>query len=175
MTTTLPYYYRVTVLLLACMILSACALMPKPDTCECSRCKLDYSDATDQQPVEICACRPWNRSGLRVEQGQEYLFTIVEQSEQWIDGDAVATPETGWEDGLYNFVGRMASFLKRSDKTNWYALVGTIDQSDQHSFAVLPRSVVIPKSGELYFYANDMEGRYFNNRGIIHLKVIRVR
>ena len=175
MKTTFPYYFRGTVFLSVCMVWSACALIPKPDTCECSSCKLDYSDATYGQSVEICACRPWNRSGIRVEEGQEYLFAIVEQSEKWIDGDAKATPENGWEDGLYNFVGRLASFKKRSDKTNWYALVGAIDQSDQHSFAVFPRSVVIPKSGELYFYANDMEGRYFNNRGIIHLKVIRVR
>ncbi|MGE0468373.1 MAG: hypothetical protein AB7L09_04990 [Nitrospira sp.] len=145
---------------------------------------MNDSDDTHNQIVKVCACRPMNQSGIIVEEGQKYRFQIVEWREQWVDGCVDATPERGWTSSLYNLGGELFGPMKRSNKVNWYALVGAICGSDQNekdckdnheSFAVFPQDespVVMHKAGRLYFYANDKEGRYFNNMGSIKLKVI---
>ncbi|MDX2447692.1 MAG: hypothetical protein QNK29_10920 [Desulfobacterales bacterium] len=35
--------------------------------------------------------------------------------------------------------------------------------------------VIMQDDGELYFYANDMKGLYFNNKGKVVLKITRIR
>lgn len=184
-------YQRSGFILLVSLIWGGCVLLSKPDTCECSGCPLNASETPSQielaplpsnspnskREVEICACRPWNPSGIMVATGQEYHFEIIRDNEMesWDDGSLNATPENGWTGNLANLVGYLAGFLKRSDKANWYALIGTIGESDQDSFAISPKSVVMAKGGELVFYANDMQGRYFNNRGFIKLNVTRIK
>ena len=191
--------------------MGGCALLPKPDTCERSSCTLEpielvspialpapgnITDNIGHVIVQVCACRPWNRAGIKVEKGQEYIFQIVERTEEWVDGDVQSTPEDGWTSGLSRFIGHAFSLLKRSPKANWYALVGTVGKADEDSFAVfnerlassesLPEtnrvtlssdwlSIMMAKTGELYLYANDMNGRYFNNKGILQLKIIRTK
>ena len=188
---TFSHCYRGTILLLVWILCSACAVMPKPDTCECSSCELDPSwkaspvelallednASISEREIEICACRPWNPSGIMVEKGQEYIFKIIQDQkmEDWIDGSTKATPSSGWTGKLENTIGYLVGFLKRSDKGNWYALIGAIGQCDEDSFAISPKPVVMTKRGELNFYANDMEGRYFNNKGRLKLKVVRIR
>lgn len=141
--------------------------------------------------IEICACRPWNRSLIKVELDQEYVFSTLEETEKWEDGSLRATPESGWLSPVANLFGWVAGFLKRSTKTNWYALVGAFDMSDEDTFAVfgsthnyeLDKSfggsdssrIKMTRSGELYFYANDMKGRYFNNKGMVKLRIVRVK
>lgn len=190
--------------LMLCLALSSCALIPKPDTCECSGCPLESSpdDRLTQlkeiqmgityagEVVEVCACRPWNRSLIKVEKDQAYVFSVLEKTEEWLDGSVAATPETGWLNPVYTVMGSAVGFLKRSNKANWYALVGTVELSDEDSFAIfetghgshegnspsltLSPSIVMRKGGELYFYANDMPGRYFNNKGVLRLQIQRI-
>lgn len=191
---------------LLCLTMSSCALIPKSDTCECSHCLLESSPGTrlieleeiedgtnkaGEAVVEVCACRPWNTSLIRVEKGQEYVFSILEETEEWVDGSVAATPETGWQNSFYNFAGALVGFLKRSHKANWYALVGAVELSDEESFAIFDARhkskegngqaatdwppIVMTKSGELYFYANDMKGRYFNNKGSLRLQIQRIK
>lgn len=146
---------------------------------------MDDSDDKDNGIITVCACRPMNPSGLTVEEGEKYRFQIAGWREHWVDGCVDATPERGWTSNLHNLGGKLFSFMKRSDTVNWYALVGAICRNDQNeedcknnheSFEVFPHdasAVKIPKTGRLYFYANDKEGRYFNNMGSIKLKVIK--
>lgn len=200
-------------LIWTCLLASGCAVIPKPDTCECSKCTLEPSgdantrelrtqgshpDTIDHEIIEICACRPWNRSGITVVKGQEYKFQIVESGEEWLDGTIKSTPENGWDDRFYNnLVGSLASPLKRSNEANWYALIGTIDKNDRGSFSVFAKAmnssedksqrvsneslsrewgpIEMTETGQLYFYANDMKGRYFNNKGSLRLKISRIR
>lgn len=193
------------------LFVGGCALLPKPDTCERSSCMLEptelvspaelpapgsVTDNISHAIVQVCACRPWNRTGIKVEKGQEYAFQIVERTEEWVDGDVKSTPEDGWTTGLSRSIGHAFSLLKRSPKANWYALVGTVGKADEGSFAVfnerlnssesLPEtsrvtlssdwlSIVMGKTGEIYLYANDMNGRYFNNKGILQLKITRTK
>ena len=81
--------------------------------------------------------------------------------------------------------------MKRSNKANWYALVGSVEARDEDSFAVFDTRaysekdndlaartwppIVMTKTGELYFYANDMKGRYFNNKGALRLQIKRIK
>lgn len=120
----------------------------------------------ESKTVHICACRPWNENGIKVLDQQEYKFLLIESDDwNWIDGKVESDPVGGWHGMFYQVIGFPSSFLKRSDKTNWYAFVGTIVKDDKNRFAVFQYYVVpisMQKSGKLYFYANDKYGRYFN-------------
>lgn len=185
---------RLIIITLACMLLSGCMLTKKADSCESSfSCKLEQSNNIkmitlnineSSSPIEICACRPWNKSGIRVKEGQRYIFEFTE-TERWKDGCVPSHPVKGWEGNFRNSIGYLFSFLKRSNKANWYALVGTADKNNKNTFAILDKasgSITIPPIlepdeegyAELYFYANDMDGRYFNNEGSLQLKATLV-
>lgn len=165
-------------------IFSGCALMKKPDSCEkddsCELIQDSKKNLIELKPgefeiVHICACRPWNASGITVKKGQNYLFKIV-SVDNWVDGCVDSDPIKGWQGNFYKVLGSLSGWLKRSDKSSWYALVGSVGKNDKESFAVEETNswtVKSKKDGELYFYANDMEGRYFNNKGNVMLKVIR--
>ena len=43
---------------------------------------------TDERVVEICACKPWIRTLIKVEAGQECIYSILEETEEWVDGHA---------------------------------------------------------------------------------------
>lgn len=179
--------FRVAVkffILLFCTIFFSCALISKPDSCDLEElCKLEEVQTAEvtelkvgeYKNVSVCACRPWNESGIQVAEGQQYSFK-AEIISDWIDGKVLSDPFEGWLGGFYKTVGFLSGYLKRSDKTSWYALVGSVGMDDANTFAVIKSEdgrVPMNKSGKLYFFANDMEGRYFNNKGKIILQVIR--
>ena len=73
----------------------------------------------------------------------------------------------------------MIWFLKRSNEAPWYGLVGTFDKASTQSFAPLEYydeknaftiDIHDKDKAELYLYANDKEGRYFNNQGKLKFK-----
>ncbi|WP_041360090.1 hypothetical protein [Nitrosomonas sp. Is79A3] len=166
-------------------LLGGCGLLKKEDKCESeTKCKLAQSVGVvteltegDSYIIEVCACRPWNRSWLMVQERQRYFFEVTEITENWKDGRVKSSdPRLGWQGG-YNLFGHFISFLKRSTKANWYALVGSVGKNDENSFAPLDTNsepITMYHSGELYFYANDMNGRYSNNIGVLQLKITRV-
>lgn len=163
---------------------AGCQMIRKPDNCDHEpRCELDDGATVqwrepaigESREVLICACSPWNASGITVREGQHYAFDITEVRD-WTDGTVTSHPTLGWQGGSYRALGFMISFLKRSDRAPWYALIGTVGRDDETSFAVIERSagtVTIHQSGPLYFYANDMRGRYHNNRGTLVLRITR--
>ena len=80
---------------------------------------------------------------------------------------------------IYRFVRMFnndeAGWLKRSAKAPGYALVGSVGMDDKKAFAVVESEdglVRKNKSGVLHFCANDMDGRYFNNKGKVILTVV---
>jgi hypothetical protein len=55
-------------------------------------------------------------------------------------------------------------------------VVGAINTDDSDTFAVVSKEkgpVTMYGNGVLYFYANDKEGRYFNNHGTVMLRITR--
>ncbi|WP_300464853.1 hypothetical protein [Desulfobacula sp.] len=177
---------RFICLFAVCLILSGCALMRQPDSCnQDSLCRLEDKETEpaielelrEIKNVTICACRPWNPGAVKVKEGESYTFEI-EAVHNWVDGDVESDPETGWHGSFYRTIWFLSGFLKRSSKTGWYVLTGTIGMMDGKTFAVITpgnEPVNMPDNGELYFYANDMKGRYFNNKGKISLKITRIR
>lgn len=174
------------------ILLSGCsAIETKPDSCKDEpRCELHNTfldppvrlEVGVSREISICACRPWNNTGIKVDIDQEFEFALVKSPDDWIwvDGEVPSSPVDGWQGGFRKIIGFLASFMKRSDKANWYALVGTVgnEKDDSDSFAVFKDGntpISMPSSGTLYIYANDKFGRYFNNKGKIGLVVTRVK
>jgi hypothetical protein len=128
----------------------------------------------ESKDILVCACKPWNASGINVREGQQYTFNIS-NVEHWNDGPVKADPINGWKGKFYRSFGIMIGFLKRSDKTPWYSLVGVVGLENEYTFAVVKDgdcTFTMNKTGPLYFYANDMKGRYYNNKGTLFLNII---
>jgi hypothetical protein len=176
------------VLLLPLVLMAGCGFFEtKSETCtEKSLCIVDTSVepsvkgfALGEQTKEdlvVCGCNPWTSSGIAVCKNQHYEVTLTD-TRHWKDGEVNSNPVDGWEES--KFVGWLGQRYKRSNKTGWYALTGSIDKDDETTFPVLfsesePNTITIPKDGTLYFYANDMMGRYFNNFGYVTLKIKRI-
>ncbi|WP_140910846.1 hypothetical protein [Methylomonas koyamae] len=176
-------------LLLILMFICGCSyLQPHPDTCDhshpsCSR-ELNNEEPfvldtiNSEKHIDICACKPLNNSHITVEKDQEYQFQIIELGEGWKDGSIASSlddPEGGWTNPFMKIIGWFGSAYKRSSEAPWYALVGSVN-NDEYTFPVFNEDGNITKieqSGKLYFFANDMTGRYFNNKGAIKLLITR--
>lgn len=169
------------------LLLSGCSILkPIEDKCnECNCILNDFDKKTTSlsanQPskeIQICACKPWNDSGLEVKKGETYRFEIVNSNGNWKDADINATPQSGWLGFWSNFTGYLINDLKRSANANWYALVGSIGKYNDQTFAVFDSDEQKKFSerkmldkGTLYFYANDMLGKYGNNTGTLMIKI----
>lgn len=164
--------------------LSGCAAF-HPETCEESCCEsseenppFKFDNEHPTTTIEICACKPWNKSGIMVNKNEKYFFKVKKIIEPWQDGIIRANPHDGWSEG--KFFGFLISPMKRSS-ARWYQLVATIGKSDDAAFEPLdyfsekePFEVKTEGSQELYFYANDADLRYFNNRGLLLLEITKI-
>ena len=133
------------------LLLEAGCLVRHPDTCEVSVCELSENeektpskqlDTTlspgETKEVEICACKSNNKSNIRVNSGEKYIFKIHKITEYWMDGTIQANPHDGWS-GLYNkMFGFLISPIKRSSEASWYALVGSLEaKTARYTFSPL--------------------------------------
>jgi hypothetical protein len=123
----------------------------------------------------IYADQEWNDSEILVRENERYSFEIV-CVHHWKDGIVEADPITGWKNNCFRAIGFLFAFLKRSSKAPWYALVGGVGRHEEADFAVrtgIENARTVNECGKLHFYANDMTSRYFNNKGILVLKITR--
>lgn len=172
-------------LVLMCLILSGCADMKAhPNTCKnYVGCELESPlghqastlNINEEKTVEICGCKPWINSGIAVAENQVYSFSYPGYAKGWCDGSKEGLdPAIGWN----SFFGWLLSPFKRSDKADWYALIGSIGKDDKKTFKVLSynvdNKVTMYNNGTLYFYANDAYGRYYNNKGHFALTIKRL-
>lgn len=183
------------IILLTSFFLANCSLIPRPDSCDkqCG-CKLSVSKVNtgvavplgrinSEKKLTICACIPENRTGVWVKAGDKYAIDVGEIT-NWIDGEVISHPESGWKGWAENFIGYLPIpyLLKRSYSANWYALVGSVKNSENsYTFKALDvaddqqnqkyKTITIKQDGELYFYANDAHYRYFNNSGKLELNL----
>lgn len=178
------------VILLSIACLAGCsALKPKPDYCAPdSGCRLDeplnppvsLKIGETKDNIQVCACKPWNSSGIAVKAGEVYRIE-AKIKEDWKDSCIISTPNQGWKGFWINVVGKFFGHFRRSKAANWYALMGSVGRtadSAKEAFAVFKEScpaliadIEMPKTGRLYFFANDMEGRYGNNKGILNVSI----
>jgi hypothetical protein len=180
------------VILLSTQMVTGCGYLNKktyPDDCSAEEplCTLDYPSEQDgrsiavgltQEDVRVCGCKPWNSSGITVRKNQRYEITLNDEM-NWKDGVVPSNPVEGWEGTFYKGLGWLIQWSKRSNQTDWYVVTGSVGNDDRCTFPVLSESsdvnvVTIPKDGTLYFFANDMYGRYFNNHGYAMLGIKRI-
>ena len=122
----------------------------------------------------------WNRSGVLLDHGGEYLIESRDIGEEkWEDKGTKASPDEGWTDGM-TFFDPPARWFARARRIPMYALVASQGPHGPVSLAS-NGSVVQSKvergqpAIELLVYANDWVGFYSNNHGCLEVTVRRVR
>ena len=127
--------------------------------------------------ADIVAQEPKNDVGLRVEKGQAYIFT-VHGDQFWYDKNRLNKPFCG-ESGSW----LMNSFLifkdKKAPDSLWFSLIAEIEGenipydlcTDGNNQTI--SNLSFGSSGMLFLYANDVEGFYDNNHGIIRIEIQR--
>jgi hypothetical protein len=122
--------------------------------------------------VPVYANKPWNDSGVDVVSGQVFNFAVP-AGEEW----------TGWRnrcdaDGCdsTNYLRRLEIF-RRVPKAKWLQLIGTIGKSVRSPIIVGSQfpNFLPPSQGRLYLFANDIPWMYWNNRGMIAVRITRTK
>lgn len=121
--------------------------------------------------IIVDARSKWNASKIYLKSDFTYSFEVIQINEEWKDGTLDADPEVGTLSPPFYL--KYFNFLKRFTQVNWYVLVGSIGRNKKTFFKIGRHlSYYIPPSnGELYCFANDAVGFYFNNKGKLTLKI----
>lgn len=116
--------------------------------------------------ISICSRKYWNETDIQIFNGDEYKF---ETTGFWKDllkkCDA---------DGYTNLYMNLYNKWKRSGNNNWFALIGSINQTDDFLIGTNTQKA-FDKDGKLFCYANDVTGFYWNNFGQVSLKITRLK
>lgn len=128
--------------------------------------------------ITVCACDPWNRTGIHVAPGQEFSFRA---EGNWTDHDIYTNPDgfknapatSGWLSRVAITLGR--PFLRYRNGL-YFHLIGSIGRNRKSRFAIgKGRSPwKADADGELLCFANDVPVAYGNNHGSISLEVHRI-
>jgi hypothetical protein len=126
------------------------------------------------QTAYVCvyAHKPWNDSGVDVMSGQVFSFSVP-SGEEWIDWQ---TPCGADGYGSTYFV-RPWEILRRVPKAKWLQLIGTIGKSVKSPVIIGSKllNFLPPFPGRLYLFANDLPWMYWNNRGVIAVRITRTK
>jgi hypothetical protein len=116
------------------------------------------------------AKKKWNNTGIELASGHEYHFMATGRwTDWWIECDAggYASP---------NRFQKIFEGLRRSPHSRWFALIGAINEGKPMQFEIgTDRMLVMPSSGTLTCFANDVVWAYWNNTGSVQLSVTRTR
>jgi hypothetical protein len=118
----------------------------------------------------------WTDTGIILEKGNIYDLEVIPDTQEWIDGYGGRYPQVCTANGFSHWFLNLFSFLKRSRKNQWFALMGSIDREEIGAFKIgtkYPEGYKADKTGELTCFANDAKGHYKNNKGIIKLTITR--
>lgn len=142
-----------------------------------------YRDSTrlalgEHGRFDVYAYNYWNAPGVFVERGERYR---VHAEGEWLDRDLRSSAAGGPAGPLRSFFNP----LRRVPKAPWFSLIAVIghghnpdpgnDQIAVPTYAVGADAVFEPvEAGYLYFFANDAQGLYGNNRGRVVVTLTRV-
>ena len=128
------------------------------------------------------ANQKYNYSGIRVTEGEEYLF-YIDLNQVWYDSD-IATSPKGW-DRKHTDLGFLSGLFvklkeddRRCPKAKWFEIIGTIGKSDKSPIRLLKHTEMplkVDKTGDFYAFANDLDRMYGNNLGSISVSLTRTR
>ena len=134
--------------------------------------------------VTVYANQKYNRSYVQCNPGEAYSFS-VDMNQIWFDSGIACGPD-GWDRDSQDFPWYQEIPIKymederRCPDADWFELVGVIGKRQQEPFRVLHHTEngrplrISGRSGEMFFFANDLEDRYSNNLGLIQVRVTRV-
>jgi hypothetical protein len=122
--------------------------------------------------VPVCAHKPWNDSGIDVVSGQVFSFNVP-SGEEWIDWQKAY----GADGYGSTYLIRPWEIFRRVPQAKWFQLIGTIGKSIKSPVIIGSKLVnFLPAfPGRLYLFANDVPWMYWNNRGMIALRVTRTK
>ena len=126
--------------------------------------------------TKVHAYIKYNRTGVVVEKGKTYSIKRI-GNHTWHDGGIRDLDGNGWnldnqQLGLKEPLIRVMQPLRRVPDADWYGLCATVGQNDEHArFIGNEGEFKAPKAGELCLFANDLDGRYGNNRGKLMVEI----
>ena len=128
--------------------------------------------------IMVEADRKYNHSGIQVKTGEVYRVTVADD-QKWHDA-AIQCSANGWsrediEDGWKEIFIAGTEHLRRVPDVNWFCLCAAIG-STLNSYMEVGKNkeIQVSHTGELTFFANDLDSRYFNNWGNIEVLVERL-
>jgi hypothetical protein len=126
------------------------------------------------QTAYVCvyAHKPWNDSGVDVVSGQFFSFSVP-GGEEWSDRQRAS----GADGYASTYFIRPWERLRRVPKAKWLQLIGTIGKRIKSPVIIGSKllNFLPPFPGRLYLFANDLPWMYWNNRGMIAVRIIRTK
>lgn len=147
--------------------------------------------------VDVCGADELTSTGVTVNHGERWNIEVIGSSPtckdgkhgdplgrlkpcdhrdcaRWADGTRIdPVPPTGWE----RWYIRPFNYKKRVRSAHWYELTGAVGSPFKQTFAIGSGKTVPIETdgGELYLFANDAPGRYFNNYGALRVRLTLVK
>lgn len=167
------------------MLVSGCSCKPgsPPEYTSIEKKSLHTGlEVNEEKIISVAAINPWNwivkddAKGIFLDKGQTYQFD-VDKVEEWKDADILSDPEEGWK-SWKRIPYAVFSWKRRCPSESWYVLIGALydDSGNWHCFKIGNgiKDFRPEESGQLYVFANDVNGYYCNNSGNLELSVRRL-
>jgi hypothetical protein len=126
----------------------------------------------------VYACEPYNATGILLQKGATYRFSLQSDS-HWFD-NGVLVSANGWNRDDITIAHNATPIqllepFRRLPNANWFALIGTINKDDSNAFAICDGGdFKVSHSGEFTPFANDIQRYYGANSGKIELTITRL-
>jgi hypothetical protein len=119
--------------------------------------------------VSIRAGAKWNDTGFDVAAGESYEFRAAGEWVDWI----IRTDANGYESSE-GYLKPLERF-RRAPQQRWFALIGAVNRRKENQFLIgIDRKAKMRAAGRLYCFANDIPLLYWNNKGVVELKIRRL-
>jgi len=142
--------------------------------------KPEDAGGPQKESVTVFANQLYNHSGLMLEKGATYRFSVA-PNQKWKDGKVDECGPEGWnrdsEQLGFSEIGiALMEPFRRVPDADWFCLCGCI-KDDDYTFEIGkgPVEVELQRSGEFMPFANDHRRYYGNNEGKIVITVERLK
>ena len=122
--------------------------------------------------VPVYANKLWNDSGVDIVSGQVFNFAAP-AAEEWSRWRTRCNADGYSSTHLTRGLG----IFRRVPKARWLQLIGTIGKSIRSPVIIGSQFLEFlpPSPGQLYLFANDIPWMYWNNRGMIAVRITRTK
>lgn len=120
----------------------------------------------EEKTFTIDSAKYWNDINLNVVKGEVYIFIANGEWTDWFIKCSADGYERFW---LKPFISK-----RRYKSEKLFTLIGSINKTILFPID-LNKEYHVQESGSLYFFANDLPGFYWNNKGFITLIIKRLK